>query len=232
MLDNQWCHDITGAPTAQVLVEYVCLWDELLNVALDPLVPDRFIWRWTANGEYSASSSYRAFFVGHTSLPGARPLWRASVPPKLKFFFWLALHGRLWTAERRKHHGLQPDGTCILCDQEKETTDHLLLGCVFSRQVWNILLTIVNLHEVTPNPDSRLADWWLHSRTAVPAAARCAFDSTTIVVTWALWKERNARTFNAQARAVPAVVTAITDDLNVFYLAGFRGLAPLTQAFA
>jgi hypothetical protein len=33
-------------------------------------------------------------------------LGRASVPLKVKLFFWFALHGRLWTVERRKRHGL------------------------------------------------------------------------------------------------------------------------------
>jgi hypothetical protein len=40
-----------------------------------------------------------------TSLLGAKELWRMKAPPKVKFF-WLALHHRLWTAERRKRHGL------------------------------------------------------------------------------------------------------------------------------
>jgi hypothetical protein len=29
--------------------------------------------------------------------------------PKVRFFFWLALHGRCWTANRRMRHGLQDD---------------------------------------------------------------------------------------------------------------------------
>lgn len=48
--------------------------------------------------------------------------------PKVKMFFWLALHKRIWTAERRWRHGLQDSATCILCDQQAETVSHLLLG--------------------------------------------------------------------------------------------------------
>jgi hypothetical protein len=59
-------------------------------------------------------------------MAGAKELWRASVPLKVKFFFWLALQGRLWTAERTKWHGLQLDVVSALCDQLDETTDHLL----------------------------------------------------------------------------------------------------------
>jgi hypothetical protein len=39
--------------------------------------------------------------VGWASLAGAKVLWRAHALPKVKFFFWLALHGRLWMVERR-----------------------------------------------------------------------------------------------------------------------------------
>lgn len=70
---------------------------------LQPLECDRFIWRWTLDGTYSASSAYRAL----SSLLGAKELWKASVPPKVKLFFWLALHGFIWMAERRStRHGV------------------------------------------------------------------------------------------------------------------------------
>ena len=57
-------------------------------------------------------------------------LWRTKAPPKVKLFFWLALHQKLWIANRRKRHGLQDDDACALCDQHTETASHLFLGCV------------------------------------------------------------------------------------------------------
>jgi hypothetical protein len=94
-------------------------------------------------------------------MAGAKELWRANVPPKVKFFFWLALHGRLWTAERRKQHGLQPNVSCALCDQLDKTTDHLLCSCVFSWEVWTWLLSAMAHVATPPQPDSTLLDWWL-----------------------------------------------------------------------
>jgi hypothetical protein len=76
-------------------------------------------------------------------MAGARELWRAAAPPKVKYFFWITLHGRLWTAERRRRHGLQPDATCTLCDQMDKTIDHLLCSCVFTREVWMWLLLLL-----------------------------------------------------------------------------------------
>jgi hypothetical protein len=91
-----WVHDITGAPTAPVLYDYVLLWKKLVDVHLQPAGPDHLVWNWTADGKYSSSSAHRSFFYGRTPLVGARHLWHAHAPAKVKFFFWVGLHGRLW----------------------------------------------------------------------------------------------------------------------------------------
>lgn len=95
---------LTG-PTVPVLCQYLLVWELLRTVILNPLQSDRFIWRWSPDGKYSASSAYRAFFVGSSSLfffsfwamenKGQRSYGKQRPPPKVKFFFWLALHRRL-----------------------------------------------------------------------------------------------------------------------------------------
>lgn len=97
LFQQRWVHHITGARTAPVLCEYVELWEKLELVQLRPLEEDRFVWRWISDGAYSASSAYRSYFSGMSSLSGAVELWKAAAPPKVKFFFWLTLHGRIWT---------------------------------------------------------------------------------------------------------------------------------------
>jgi hypothetical protein len=87
LLNHQWAWDITGAPTAQVLCEYVILWEKFEVIQLSPLDSNRFIWKWSENGAYTASSAYRAYFTGMTALVGARHVWKSAVPPKVKFFF-------------------------------------------------------------------------------------------------------------------------------------------------
>lgn len=139
LLGNRWARDIAGATTVQVLCQFLKVWELTREVVLDPLQSDRFVWKWSADGRYSASSTYRAFFLGSTSLLGARELWRTRAPPRVKFFGWLALHRRLWTAERRMRHGLQvasqANNDCSLCGQAAETVEHMLLGCVLVRQL-------------------------------------------------------------------------------------------------
>lgn len=64
LMDRRWVRDITGAPTAPVLCEYIRLWALLCDVQLRSLEPDRFVWRWIADGQYSVRSAYWAYFVG------------------------------------------------------------------------------------------------------------------------------------------------------------------------
>jgi hypothetical protein len=228
--NRQWLRDITGAPTAVVLTEYLMLWELLEDIQLQPGVPDRLIWKWSAGGEYSSSSAYRAFFVGRMPLLGAKEIWRASAPPKVKFFFWLALHGRLWTAERRRRHGLQQGAECTLCDQQDETRDHLLSSCVYTREVWHRLLVLVGFQHLSPTTDSTLADWWQQSRMRVPGSFRRGFDSLMLLISWEIWKERNRRTFDNIFRTPIQLLPFIRDEGNSWIMAGFRSLAPLFAA--
>jgi hypothetical protein len=70
--DYRWTHDISGAPTVAMLAEYIRLWDAVELVQLSPHMPDHFVWKWSAVGNYTTSSAYRAFFIGMASLPGAK----------------------------------------------------------------------------------------------------------------------------------------------------------------
>jgi hypothetical protein len=228
MTDYQWVRDITGARTAPVLIEYVQLWMMLRDVQLRPLESDRFVWRWTADGQYSVRSAYRAYFEGWTKLAGAKELWRAAVPPKVKFFFWLALHRRLWIADRWRRHGLQPAATCVLCDQADETTDHLLCSCVFSREVWARLLLPIGLDTLTPCQNSSLIGWWLPARVALPRTFRKSFDSLVLLVSWCIWKERNARTFDHRAATSAILAQRIITEADELIGSDFSSIGLLT----
>lgn len=95
-----------------------------------------------------------------TGLLGAKELWKASAPPKAKPFFWLALHNRLWMADRRKRHGLQEDDKCAFCDQRSETADHLFASCVFSRETWCHAFRPLGILWAGPSADDGLVSWW------------------------------------------------------------------------
>lgn len=104
------------------LCEYVLLWEKLDAILFSPSVSDRFCLEVDGRLRCQAHDVHDQC-QAHLEGCGAT---QSEV-----LLFWLALHGRLWTAERHKHHGVQLDATCALCDQLDETTDHLLISCVF-----------------------------------------------------------------------------------------------------
>lgn len=227
---RRWVRHITGPYTAPVLCDYVELWAKLEDIQLQPLVSDRFVWRWTNDGSYSAASAYRSFFVGMSSMLGAKQVWQASAPPKIKLFFWLALHGRIWTSERRRRHGLQDHAECALCNQEDETVDHLLVACVFSRELWHCFLHPLGWGGIAPRHGAEVASWWMDSRGQVPPAFRKGFDSAVLLLSWLLWKERNSRTFDHENSTVTQVARRALEEADQWVAAGFSSLSVFMAA--
>jgi len=139
---------ITGAFTVPVIAGFMTVWRLLQDVQLVLGSSDIFRWRLTADRTYSSASTYGAMFLRSSRPLGAKETWKAAASPWVRFFFWLVMHGRCWTAERRHQHGFQDSNACIICDQMPETMDHLILGCPFSKEVWSILLAKLQLQEV------------------------------------------------------------------------------------
>lgn len=222
---DRWTRDITGALTVQVILDYLHIWDLTRDIHLDADQRDRICWKWTPDRQFSTSSAYSAFFIGQHPTEGAKILHKTRVPAKCKFFIWLVLHERCWTAERCKRHGLQDDDTCVLCDQESETITHLLINCSYSRQVWFSALRRLGWENAAPSSvHFSLAEWWCAARKRLQKEDRKAFDTLTVLICWLLWKERNNRTFDHSVHTIQETLVKVTDEITYWLLAGFRRL--------
>jgi hypothetical protein len=69
--------------------------------------------------------------------------------------FWVDA-GR--TSDRLQRHNLQNSGPCALCDQLQETIQHLIVGCVYAREVWFSLLRQSGREQLVPSVDSSLVE--------------------------------------------------------------------------
>ncbi|KAG2652208.1 hypothetical protein PVAP13_1NG335619, partial [Panicum virgatum] len=102
-----------------------------------------------------------------------------------------------------------------------ESINHLLVGCVFAREVWYMVLRKGNLQRLTPSPSaSDFVHWWLQSRKQLRKQMRKPFDSLVILVTWILWKERNQRIFQKVALPITDLINLISDEMSVWGHAG------------
>jgi hypothetical protein len=130
-------------------------------VVLQPGVNDLHRWRFATNGLYSAKLAYEDFFWCSVSFEPHERVWKSWAPAKCHFFTWLVTLNRCWTADRLAWHGMDHPKHYLLCDQEEETIDHLLVSYVFAREFWFKILQSVRLQELTPQlGDISFMEWW------------------------------------------------------------------------
>jgi hypothetical protein len=160
-LENwQWVSDIETPLNLPGLQQYLNLWDALRGVVLTQEA-DRHVWIHSSSGQFSSKSCYKAFFMGSITFEPWKRLWKTWAPPKCKFFLWLAIRNKCWTADRLQKRGLDYPEVCPLCDQDSENIQHLLCTCIFVRQFWYYILSSLGLTNLSPaSNESAFADWW------------------------------------------------------------------------
>ncbi|KAJ1280495.1 hypothetical protein BS78_04G236900 [Paspalum vaginatum] len=143
--------------------------------------------------------------------------WKTWAPLQCKFFIWLAIKNRVWTADRSLKHGLPHPSVCLLCDQEDESIQHILVSCVFSRETWTKILSSAGLQAVTPQADERsFATWWGCAVSRVPKEKRKGFNSLVILVAWTIWKHRNACVFEGLSPSVFLVCQEVAQESELW----------------
>ncbi|RVW76360.1 putative ribonuclease H protein [Vitis vinifera] len=100
---------------------------------------DRVIWTASNNGAFSVRSLYSMMEPGAFLCSLVERIWKVRVPPKVAFFAWEASWGKVLTQEQLQRRGFSLANRCFLCLSEEETVDHLLLHCVKTRVLWNLL---------------------------------------------------------------------------------------------
>jgi len=105
--------------------------------------------------------------------------------------------------------------------------DHILLGCSFSREVWDYWIRKLHLQNVIVVQEERAIQWWLHNRKLLPKTVRRGFDSLFFLIGWLLWKERNVRTFNRVASSTIQLRILIQEEIDCWCLAGYKHLTSL-----
>lgn len=107
--------------------------------------------------------------------------------------------------------------------------DHLLVMCSFTRQVWSAILTYLQIQHI-PVGHQTLPEWWTQLRQLLPAAKRHGFDRLFALVSWHIWKERNARVFRNEEEQLQQLLTTIKFEADLWITAGARHLGCLRDS--
>jgi hypothetical protein len=210
--------------TMEHLSQFIDLWTLISNISLVLEQEDDIVWKLTPDGQYSAKSAYELQFMGATLSSMDKTVWKVWAPPKVKFFAWLANQNRIWTADRLTKRGWPNCGLCPLCKQCTETIDHLLVHCRYTTRLWGLIKVWMGLNDLQPAQWANLdmAAWW-----SMMAGGRKAMASLTLLVSWEVWNERNARVFRAKNAPPQVVFDNIKKEGRLWVIAGAKKLGEM-----
>ena len=215
--------------TAAHVHEFFSLWMLVNEVHLDEHAEDDITWKHSNDGIYLASSTYKAQFLGLILSPMDFMVWKAWAPPKVKFFSWLALQDRIWTADRLARRGWPNCGLCQLCKREQESGVHLFFKCRYTLRLWRMLidkLGLVHMDTTTWHLAGSMKEWW-EKRTNLQNPNRRAMSSLTMLVSWSVWNERNARVFRHKSAPPTILLQMVLDEAKLWVTAGARKLGDI-----
>ena len=129
------------------------------------MTEDFIAWHLTSTYRFSVKSAYYAQWQhsfgqnvnradGQSSSecnPVWEILWNLSVPAKVNFFSWKALHGTIPGLAVLVERHIKTPVQCPICIQGPEDMKHLLFSCPRARQIWKSLGLMEAINSVLPS---------------------------------------------------------------------------------
>jgi hypothetical protein len=106
-----------------------------------------------------------------------------------------------------------------------DKVSHVLVGCVYARQVWIRCLRAFGLTVPILTATDSLRSWWFEARKRFRRKEKRGFDTLVTLISWRLWKQRNARVFDNGTRqfSEEALVDQILAEWDLWSKAGLGG---------
>ena len=150
-------------------------------------------------------------------------------PPNANFSCGLSLIIDVGQRTDWQKRGLPHPDQCLLCDQEEEDIQHLLVGCVFSRDFWFSLLSRFGFAALVPQPsDQSFDNWWRKVDSAASGDYRLGLNSLVILGAWSIWRHRNDCVFNGATPNVNLALALAREEAHWWSLAGAKGISLLS----
>jgi len=136
--------------------------------------------------------------------------WMNLAPPKVEFFMWLALLGKLNTKEVLWRKGiLQEDQlNCPFCSAQMETMDHILMACSVSWAVWTLIATDMHQNISMPVTFRQHFEGWI-TRKWRHTTMKKFWQSTFFATAWSIWIMRNEVIFQQKVVDIGAMYNLI-----------------------
>lgn len=127
-----------------------------------------------------------------------RLVWKAETLPKIKFFLWILLRGKVVTVENLRKRGIIGPSGCPNCQNEEETIQHLFIDCSFASACWKEAFQSHNPPWVPGTSIFEVLHIWKKSyprgRKAINTARRVQ-NALPCTLLWNIWLARNIMIF-------------------------------------
>jgi hypothetical protein len=143
--EGKWLRHFKRDLPAAALSQFLTIHGRLENVQLQHGVKDSITWKWSSDGQYTATSAYSMQFEGLHMFGFIKPMWRSEAPLKCRIFTWLAALGKCSTADHLEMKRIPHNAACVLCLSHHETALHLLANCNVAIRIWHKVLRAANL---------------------------------------------------------------------------------------
>lgn len=148
-------------------------------------------------------------------------VWFPQSTPKYSFMLWVAAKGRLQTCDRMQKWNGSINAECVLCQEERETCEHLFFKCRYSGRVWKELIGGIMKEDFTLEWNSILA-LISQSRSRFKPTELFLIRYTFQVLIHSIWRERNSRRHNEQPREEEVLIKCV-DKLIRLKLLSVKG---------
>ena len=93
------------------------------------------------------------------------------------------------------------------------TVDHIIAYCPFTRELWHFILQALGFQ--LPQGAQSTLSWWRKLRKLSDGQQRKGLNSLFALVSWQVWKERNAICFRESAATVAEMLQIIKTEADL-----------------
>ncbi|XP_022040603.1 uncharacterized protein LOC110943155 [Helianthus annuus] len=183
-------------------------------------VPDKLVWKNRQGNvsEFSASEAWESIRVRGEEVDWVSLVWFGQSIPRHSFHLWLVIKNKLKTQDRM---GVWDAGSatnlnlmcCPLCNQGKDSRDHLFFRCSYALQVWNRVKDMAYMDSIDENWDSIIA--WL-SQHAINNSAKSIVSKLVVAASsYFIWQERNNRLFSRTQRNATVIANIVLHTVRL-----------------
>eukprot|EP00253_Pinus_taeda_P008137 PITA_08137 len=158
--------------------------------------------RWDPTGSsYTIKSGHHYIYNNTYQIPTWnhwRIIWKLEAIPKIKFFTWLLLKGKVLTAENLSKRGINDPSRCPNCYSAEETIQHLFIDCPFAKRCWINMSSLGNINwQPQHNIAETIYEWkkncpWKDKRSRI---VKRIWDTIPHSLLWRIWLSRNKKIF-------------------------------------